>query len=89
MHSRNRRAGILIGQGKSPEEAQEEVKMVVEGVNACRAAKALADKFNVEMPIVNQAYAILFGGKAAKEATLSLMGRDRRHESEAGFLRRK
>ena len=87
MHSRNRRAGILIGQGKTPKEAQEEVKMVVEGINTCRAAKHLGEKMNVEMPIINQAYAVLFEGKAAKEATLDLMGRDKRHESEAGFLR--
>ena len=86
MLSRNRRAGILIGQGKTPEEAQREVKMVVEGISTCRAAKALSDKMNIEMPIINQAYAILFEGKSAKDATLSLMGRDKRHESEAGFL---
>ena len=87
MHSRNRRAGILIGQGKTPEEAKGEVKMVVEGINTCRAAKELADKMGIEMPIINQAYAVLFEGKSAKEATLHLMGRDKRHESEAGFLR--
>ena len=88
MHSRNRRAGILIGQGKTAEEAQQEIKMVVEGIRTCRAAKTLADKLYVEMPIINQAYAVLFEGKSAKEATLSLMGRDKRNESEAVFLRR-
>jgi len=80
MHSRNRRAGILIGQGKSPKEAQEEIKMVVEGINTCQAAKFLAEKMGVEMPIINQAYSILFEGKSAKDATLSLMGRDKRNE---------
>jgi glycerol-3-phosphate dehydrogenase (NAD(P)+) len=87
MHSRNRRAGILIGQGKSPGEAQKEVKMVVEGINTCRAAKMLADKMNVEMPIISQAYAVLFEGVPAREATLSLMRRDKKHESEAEYVR--
>jgi len=86
MHSRNRRAGILIGQGKTPDEVRDEIKMVIEGINTCRAAKLLADKIGVEMPIINQAYAVLFEGKPAREATLSLMNRDKRHESEAGFL---
>ena len=52
MHSRNRRAGILIGQGKTMEEAMEEVQMVVEGVYSAKAAMALAKKYNVSMPIV-------------------------------------
>ena len=86
MHSRNRRAGILIGQGRSREQAQAEVKMVVEGIETCRAAKQLADKLNIEMPIINQAYAVLFEGKSPKDATMSLMGRDKRNESEAGYL---
>jgi len=86
MHSRNRRAGILIGQGKTADEVHEEIKMVIEGINTCRAAKFLADKYNVEMPIINQAYAVLFENKSAKEATLSLMSRGKRHESEKGFL---
>jgi len=86
MHSRNRRAGILIGQGKTPDQARAEIKMVIEGINTCKAAKFLADKMGVEMPIVNQAYAVLFEGKPAKDATLSLMNRDKRHESEEGFL---
>ena len=86
MHSRNRRAGILIGQGKTPDEVRDDIKMVIEGINTCRAAKFLADKHKVEMPIINQAYAVLFENKPAKEATLSLMNRDKRHESEEGFL---
>ena len=86
MHSRNRRAGILIGQGKTPDQVRDEIKMVIEGINTCRAAKFLADKMEVEMPIINQAYAVLFEGKSAKEATLSLMNRDKRHESEERFL---
>jgi glycerol-3-phosphate dehydrogenase (NAD(P)+) len=86
-HSRNLRAGRLLGQGKTVDQAREEVRMVIEGINTCRAAKALADKMSIEMPIVNQAHAILYEGKSAKDATLSLMGRDKRNESEAGFLR--
>ena len=86
MHSRNRRAGILIGQGKTPEEVRSEINMVIEGINTCKAAKMLADKMGVEMPIINQAYAVLFEGKPAKEATLSLMNRDKRRESEATYL---
>ncbi len=86
MHSRNRRAGILIGKGKTPEEAQSEVKMVVEGVRTCRAAKELADKVGVEMPIVNEAYKVLFEGMSAKEAVANLMGRAKKHETEKAFL---
>ena len=86
MHSRNRRAGILIGQGKTPDEVRDEIKMVIEGINTCRAAKFLADKMGVEMPIINQAYQVLFENKPALEATMSLMNRDKRHESEEGFL---
>ncbi len=87
MHSRNRRAGILIGQGKSLEEAQQEVKMVVEGVKTCRAAYALVKKLGVEMPIVCQAYRVLFQGAAPKEAIQNLMERDKKHESERNFLK--
>lgn len=86
MHSRNRRAGILIGQGKTATEAQDEVKMVVEGVRTCRAAKQLADKVGVEMPIVNEAYKVLFENMPAKDAVVNLMGRERKPESEKSFL---
>ncbi len=75
MHSRNRRAGILIGQGKTLEEAQNEVKMVVEGAKTTIAAYGLAKKMNVEMPIVNEAYAVLFENKPAKDAVADLMNR--------------
>lgn len=87
MHSRNRRAGILIGQGMSVEEAQAEVKMVVEGVRTCRAAKALAEKYHVEMPIVEQAYQVLFAGMPPKQAVENLMSRGKKHESERAFLK--
>lgn len=86
MHSRNRRAGILIGQGKTAEEAQQEVKMVVEGVRTCKAAKELSDKVGVEMPIVNEAYRVLFCGSKPQEAVHNLMGRGKKHESEKEFL---
>jgi len=86
MHSRNRRAGILIGQGKTMDQVHAEVGPVIEGINTCRAAKQLADKLGIEMPIINQAYAVLFEGKPAKEATMSLMGRDKKHETQDGLL---
>ena len=86
QHSRNRRAGILIGQGLNPKQAEAQIGMVVEGVKTCRAAKMLADKHGVDMPIVTQAYQVLFEGKPVRETTLELMNRDKRNESEAGFL---
>ncbi len=86
MHSRNRRAGILIGQGKSVEEAQREVNMVVEGVRSCKAAKELADRKGIEMPIINQAYKVLFEGQPPLEAIENLMGRKKKNESESDFL---
>lgn len=80
MHSRNRRAGILIGQGKSYEEAMKEVNMVVEGVYAAKAAKKLAEKYDVDMPIIEQVNAILFEGKQPEEAVRELMLRDKKIE---------
>lgn len=80
MHSRNRRAGILIGQGKSYEEAMAEVQMVVEGVYSARAALALSKKYDVPMPIVEEVNLVLFEGKPAREAVTDLMMRDKRIE---------
>lgn len=80
MHSRNRRAGILLGKGYSLEQAQEEVQMVVEGVYAAKAALALAKKHQVEMPIIEEVNAILFEGKEPTVAVRSLMERDKRFE---------
>ena len=77
MHSRNRRAGILIGQGYTMEEAMKEVNMVVEGVYSAKAALALASKYNVPMPIVEQVNDVLFHGCSALEAVTNLMLRDR------------
>lgn len=83
MHSRNRRAGILMGQGKSMQEAMDEVKMVVEGVYSAKAAMALANKYNVEVPIIEEVNNILFNDKKAKESIKSLMTRDRKVESDS------
>lgn len=81
MHSRNRRAGILLGQGKTLQEALDEVHMVVEGVNTASAAYQLSKKYNVEMPIVEEANNILYHGKNAREAVISLMTRDKKEEA--------
>lgn len=80
MHSRNRRAGILIGQGKTMKEAMDEVQMVVEGVYSAKAAAALAKKYNVEVPIIDCVNSILFDDMPAKEAVAVLMDRDRKLE---------
>lgn len=80
MHSRNRRAGILIGQGKSLEETLKEVHMVVEGVNTAKAAYNLSKQYRVNMPIIEDAYKILYEGKSAKEAAVDLMNRDKKSE---------
>ncbi len=82
MHSRNRRAGILIGQGKTAQQAMEEVKMVVEGVRTAKTAYKLAKKYDVEMPIITEAYKILFDGKEPKDAVLDLMCRSEKCEDE-------
>jgi glycerol-3-phosphate dehydrogenase (NAD(P)+) len=79
-HSRNWNAGYLMGKGKSMEEAMKEVNQVVEGVNSARAALALAQKNEVEMPIVEQINKVLFEGKPASEALSDLLMRDRRRE---------
>lgn len=83
MHSRNRRAGILIGKGKTVDEAMKEVDMVVEGVYASKAAYKLAKRYNVEMPITQEVYGVLFEGKSAKEAVVNLMTRQRKDEIDA------
>lgn len=80
MHSRNRRAGILIGQGYSCEEAMREVKMVVEGVYSAKAAMQLAKKYDVQLPIIEQVNAVLFEGKSADAAVKDLMLRDKKIE---------
>lgn len=73
QHSRNRKAGYLIGQGKTMEAAMNEVQMVVEGVYSAKAALALARSYNISMPIVEQVNKVLFEGKPAKDAASQLM----------------
>ena len=80
VHSRNRKAGYLMGQGKTAKEAMDEVKMVVEGVYSAKAALSLAKKYNVEMPIVEKVNEILFEDKMAKDALEELMTRDKKSE---------
>lgn len=82
MHSRNRRAGILIGQGKTVEEATKEVKMVVEGINTTKSTYELSNKVGVEMPITKELYNVLFENKNPKYAVSELMLRDKKHEIE-------
>ena len=80
-HSRNRKAGYLIGQGKTMTEAMDEVKMVVEGVYSAKAAKGLAEKYQIEMPIVTEICKVLFEDKPASCAVNDLMLRDKKVES--------
>ena len=80
MHSRNRRAGILIGKGKSCDEACKEVNQVVEGVISARAALELANKYDVSLPIVEQVNKVLFENLDPKEAVKELMLRDKKNE---------
>ncbi|MCR4991074.1 MAG: NAD(P)H-dependent glycerol-3-phosphate dehydrogenase [Lachnospiraceae bacterium] len=81
MHSRNRRAGILIGQGKSYEEAMKEVNQIVEGVYAAKAGIKLAKEHNVTMPIIEQVNKVLFEGASPKEAVYELMVREKKVEN--------
>lgn len=83
VHSRNRKAGYLMGQGRTMEEAMEEVKMVVEGVYSAKAAAKLAKKYNVSMPIVAQVNEVLFEGKNPAEAVDELMLRELKSEHSA------
>lgn len=81
-HSRNRRAGILIAQGKSVEEVEEQTNMVVEGIRSTLAAYRLSRQHAVEMPITEQIYQVLYEKKSPKDAVLDLMMRSRTHEVE-------
>ncbi len=81
MHSRNRRAGILMGKGYTMEEAMKEVNMVVEGVYSARAAMRLAEKYDSELPIIEQVNKVLFEGKDPKQAVSELMLRDNKLEN--------
>ena len=81
-HSRNRRAGYLMGQGYTMQQAMDEVKMVVEGVYSAKAAIALAKKYHVDMPIIEQVNEVLFENKPAKDAVKELMLRDKKVEHD-------
>lgn len=79
-HSRNRRAGILIGQGKTIEETKQEIGMTIEAIDNIEIAYELSKKYNVEMPIVNSIYNILYNNLNPREAVLKLMTRDGKQE---------
>lgn len=80
MHSRNRRAGILIGKGKSVKEAEAEVNMVVEGIKTAKAVHYLSEKYGIEMPISNEVYKVVFEDYDVKECVSNLMGRSLKSE---------
>ncbi len=82
VHSRNRKAGMLMGQGYSMQQAMDEVKMIVEGVFSAKAAYALAKKYDVDMPIVEEVNRVLFENHAAKDAVFELMLREKKPEME-------
>lgn len=81
-HSRNRMAGYLMGQGRTYKEAMDEVKMVVEGVYSAKAARMLAHKYKIEMPIVEMVNRVLFENYSAKDAMWELLTRMRTSESK-------
>lgn len=89
MHSRNHRAGILIGQGRSTQEAMDEVGAVVEGYYAARSAHELAQRFGVEMPISTAVYEVLYEGKSAAPLISVLMSRTPKKESDCSSLLKK
>lgn len=82
MHSRNRRAGILIGQGVSVEDTMQNIGSVVEGYYAVKSAKELAERHQVSMPITQEAYRILYERSKPCEAVQALMKRSKKHETE-------
>ena len=83
MHSRNRRAGILIGKGYSVEETLDEIKMVVEGITATEVAYNVSKEIGVDMPITSAIYGVLYKGLNPKDAITSLMMREKKHEVES------
>lgn len=80
VHSRNRKAGYLMGQGYTMKEAMDQVKMVVEGVYSAKAALALSEKYHVEMPIIVEVNKVLFEDKKAADAVDELMQRMKKDE---------
>ena len=87
MHSRNRRCGILVGQGVPGAEAVRRVGMTVEGYTNAKNAYEMGRRLGVEMPITNEVYAVLYEGKDIRQAIADLMARPRRHESEYSWLK--
>ena len=81
VHSRNNRAGYLIGQGRTPEEAQKEVGMVVEGINALPAAMVLSERYGVEMPLCEAVNSIVNKGAVPADVVRQLMERPKRNET--------
>lgn len=86
MHSRNRRFGILVGQGVPVQQALEQVGMVVEGYSCTKVAYQLAQKMGVDMPITTQTYQVLYEGKSVTEAVRNLMGRPKKNERECTWV---
>ncbi len=80
LHSRNRKAGYLIGKGATPREAIDEVGMVVEGIKACEAFYELKEKMEVEMPIIDIVYKVLFDGVNPNTGVKKLLSRDKKSE---------
>lgn len=88
MHSRNRRAGILIGKGMTAQEAIKEIGMTVEGYHATKSAMRFAEKAGVEMPILEKSYAVLYGDLSARQAIMDLMNRPYKHEMEETWIKK-
>ena len=86
VHSRNNRCGMLLGQGIKPEEAIKQIGMVVEGINALPAAMKLKDKYEVELPIVEAVYAVVFENADPRETVRQLMGRGKKPEIPVSAL---
>lgn len=81
-HSRNRRAGILLGQGKTLDETLQEVGMVVEGIKTTESAHALGKELGIDLPITNEIYALLYEDQSIEESVKNLMGRKKKKEME-------
>ena len=79
-HSRNRRAGRLIGKGYTVDQAKQEIGMVIESIDNIEVAYALSKKYNIEMPIVNAVYDILYNHLQPKDAVTMLMTREKKSE---------
>ena len=86
MHSRNRRAGILIGQGVAPQEAMERIGAVVEGYYAAKNAYTLAERMHIDMPIANAAYRVLYQNEDVEKMASELMCRSKKHEIEESWV---